>query len=317
MRVHADNETDASQGVGLTTYQLRCLHQIASMLAELNIPLSKRLQGTLEILLNEISARQGSIMILDEAKSKLKVMASVNESLIGLEKDVEPKTITGYVCRTERPLLVKDIESDKRFKQRKEGYPTKSFLSVPLLSNQKGIIGVFHASDRENGGCFDESHLDLIIHYSLLLTPVLENALMMEQFYKGSERHDDVLQDLFSRQDDESSGNSYDLLNSIESYAKGRPQYLDLSDLHEESPPEEPLPSDSKKKKKGTYYLATNIFRHLARAKSQLREIAPAHCKSRITKSGIVNYSLAFMLHDLKKNRDKSFLARWFLDKDK
>lgn len=314
--MHPEKDTHMNQAMGLTTQQLRCLHQIATMLSELNIPLSKRLQGTLELLLKEISAGQGSIMLLNEEKTKLKVMASVNENLIGLEKDVEARTITGYICRTERPLLVKDIENDKRFKQRKEGYPTQSFLSVPLISNQKGTVGIFHASDHLNGGHFDESHLDLIIHYSLLLTPVLENALLLERFSRGADEQEDVLQDLFSRKNDESNGNAYDLFNSIESYAKGHQQYLDLSSLQEDTP-QQGLSGqlEARKKKKGTYYLAASIFKHLTQAKSQLRDIAPAHYRSRITKSGIVNYSLAFMLHDLGKNREDSILARWFLGK--
>ena len=73
-------------------------------------------------------------------------------------------TLTGYVLKTKRPLLVtKEIanELEKLGKVQLTGIPSKVWLGVPLLRGDKAI-GVLAVQSYSNEKTFNESHIDIL-----------------------------------------------------------------------------------------------------------------------------------------------------------
>jgi hypothetical protein len=311
----ATEETLSFELEGLNRDQLSCLQNIAALFSSEKLPVAQKLQKSLLLLLGEIKARQGSILVMENEDRQFKIVAAIKEKLIGMVRDVDPKTITGYVYRSQKPLLVKDITKDRRFKTRNKNYRTNSLMSVPFISREKGVIGIFHAADREDDESFEDQDLRLITEFTLLLTPILENVLLLEKM-STTKTSPDVLDDLFSNRAEITNTELQHLAEIIKKYTQ-KPLVLDLaveSRDHpldsEDSQPRETGETGRQPKRKSTYYLSGSNFKRLNRAKTLGRNLAPEHLKRKVTKSGIVNAALELVLTDFEQNRNKSLLAK-------
>jgi diguanylate cyclase (GGDEF)-like protein len=81
------------------------------------------------------------------------------------------------------PILVKNLESDPRIKQKNRAhYKTRSFVSVPLKIADR-VIGVLNLSDKTTGEVFDEEDLKLIQSVATHAAIVMER----NEFYNKSE----------------------------------------------------------------------------------------------------------------------------------
>jgi len=316
----SETETLSFELEGLNRAQLSCLQNIAALFSSDKLPVAQKLQKSLLLLLGEIKARQGSILLMENEDRKFRIVAAIKKKLIGMVREVDPKTITGYVCRTQKPLLVKDITKDRRFKTRNRSYRTNSLLSVPFISKEKGVIGIFHAADREDDVSFEDKDLRLITEFTLLLTPILENVLLLEKM-STARTSPDILDDLFSDRAEITNTELQHLAEIIQKYTQ-RPLVLDLAKASQDGPSEsEKVPArpqkDTQPKRKSTYYLSSSNFKKLNQAKKMGRDLAPEHLKRAVTKSGIVNASLELVLADFEVNREQSLLAkRLFPDPD-
>ncbi|MCK4464044.1 MAG: diguanylate cyclase [Candidatus Omnitrophica bacterium] len=127
-----------------------------------------------------LTAEKSSLMLLDEKTGKLTIKAAK-----GLNKDAIKKTeiklgsaVAGMVAQQGEPLLVKNIEKDKRFKRKNSSkYKSKSFLSLPLKIKGK-VTGVINIADKipTPTGVFTEDDLkvlSVIIHQAAV---AIENA---------------------------------------------------------------------------------------------------------------------------------------------
>ncbi len=317
-----ESETLSFELEGLNRAQLSCLQNIAALFSSEKLPVAQKLQKSLLILLGEIKARQGSILVMENEDRNFRIVAAIKEKLIGMVREIDPKTITGYVYRTQKPLLVKDITKDRRFRTRDKNYRTNSLLSVPFLSREKGVIGIFHAADREDDVSFEDKDLRLINEFTLLLTPILENVLLLEKM-STPRSSPDILDDLFSDRAEITNAELQRLADIIQKYTQ-RPVVLDLAAASQDPPLETAETRhrrnqrDTQPKRKSTYYLSGSNFKQLTQAKKLGRELAPDHLKRTVTKSGIVNASLELVLADFELNREKSLLAqKMFQDSSK
>lgn len=66
----------------------------------------------------------------------------------------------------------------------------------------------------------------------------------------------------------------------------------------------------SVRRKKTTHYLSCWTFETLGAAKKEIRELLPSVPKSKISKSGIVNYALLHVLNEFKENGSGSPLIK-------
>jgi len=118
-------------------------------------------------------ASKGSIMLCDEEKGGLQVMAVVGsgEKIVSKLLVREEEGVAGQVFLSGKPLVVADVESDLRFaRKNRSRYSTKSFISVPIAAHNK-VLGVINLSDKYTGGPFslrDLRILSVIAGYATL-----------------------------------------------------------------------------------------------------------------------------------------------------
>ena len=114
----------------------------------------------------------GSILTLENTAPRKFVV----KATMGLGKFVKSgdqidfdTSIAKYAVINKSPLVVEDIEKDKRFGRANNAhYGTKSFVCMPIKSS-KEIIGVLTISSRNNSRVYTHSDIDV-------LTPLLSNA---------------------------------------------------------------------------------------------------------------------------------------------
>jgi diguanylate cyclase (GGDEF)-like protein len=143
------------------------------------------LQSILEKSAELLKAEQGSLMMLDHKTDELLLEAKKGliEGMSGKISIRRGEGIAGKVAERGEPFLVKNLESDPRFKQKNRlHYRTRSFVSVPLMIEDR-VIGVINLSDKTTGEVFDEEDLRLIQSIATHAAVVVER----NEFYYKSE----------------------------------------------------------------------------------------------------------------------------------
>jgi diguanylate cyclase (GGDEF)-like protein len=111
-----------------------------------------------------------SILVLDEGGNALHFVQGTG--FFGFEDDIRhmslplENSISGSVVRTQRPLLVQDIDRaiPKRSRS-KLTYTSPSFMSIPLV-HRGDVIGVINLSNRVDGGAFVQEDLDKVVTFA-------------------------------------------------------------------------------------------------------------------------------------------------------
>ncbi len=117
-----------------------------------------------------------SFMFLDETGTSLRVQAAH-----GLDPDTVARTqvrvgdsIAGWVAHHGEPLLVRDIESSRRFRKMSHPqYETKSLLAAPILIAGE-TVGVVNVNNKSDGLPFDEDDLRLLVAIVARVSAALE-----------------------------------------------------------------------------------------------------------------------------------------------
>jgi len=130
------------------------------------------LHVTLERALVLTNSDLGSILTLTDTDPKTFVV----KATMGLGKFVQSgdqidfeTSIAKYAVINKSPLVVEDIEKDKRFGRANNAhYGTNSFVCMPIKSS-KEIIGVLTISSRNNSRVYAQNDIEV-------LTPLLSNA---------------------------------------------------------------------------------------------------------------------------------------------
>ena len=155
---------------------------------------------TLDVLLHKIvslateviGAKAGSIMLIQRPKNILTI-----KSAIGLDPKIIEHTklelgnrpdasqsIAGYVAQKGTPLIIEDIEKDKKFKRlSKKHYATKSLLCVPLKIKEK-VLGVINLSDKITDAPFTQDDLRLLTTFASQAAMAIDDAYHFEQSKK-------------------------------------------------------------------------------------------------------------------------------------
>jgi len=123
-----------------------------------------------------LKAEQGSLMLLDDETDDLLL-----EAKKGLVEGVSEKLrinrgegIAGKVIEQGEAILVENVESDPRIRQKnRRHYKTRSFVSVPLKIDDR-VIGVLNLSDKTTGEVFNEEDLRLIQSFATHAAVVME-----------------------------------------------------------------------------------------------------------------------------------------------
>ena len=153
------------------------------------VNLDSFLKQLLDAALRAIKAERGSILLLNEDTNELRIKAAY-----GLDEDIINNTriklnegICGKVAQEGKPLLVVDINRDRRFhpKGSESRYKTNSFMSVSLasghLNSRKDILGVINVTDKITGESFTKREQTILCVLAAQAAAAIENHRLYSQ----------------------------------------------------------------------------------------------------------------------------------------
>lgn len=174
--------TEKNAKLKLKLKELNSLYQSTKLMTSIQ-DLNELLSGIIRLAARVLQAKTASLMLLAEDTNELRIMAS---------KGLDAKTarsvrmkigegIAGYVMEYGKPLLVKNIEKDSRFRRmNREKYETKSLISVPLATKGK-VFGVLNLNNKRSGKPFTEADLRLLTAFAAQAAVAVDNVYLLEQ----------------------------------------------------------------------------------------------------------------------------------------
>ncbi len=173
------------------------LRLLINILSSPELDLEKKMDRSLNLILEKVRARKGSIMILSEDRKKFQIVASTNKEILNREIPLNEKSISGYVVTTGEPVYLKDIKKSERFRNVAIGknYDTPSLICMPLRVNTK-VIGVINISDHIENISFTEDDFLSLKDYASILSPLLENTRLFQKLQEERERYKRISEEL-------------------------------------------------------------------------------------------------------------------------
>lgn len=132
---------------------------------------------------NAIQADRCSVFLWDKDTDEL-----WSKVALGLDSSQEirfpaGKGLAGYVVKSGETLNIVDAYNDSRFNpevDKKTGYRTKTILCMPIMNNNKEIIGAFQVINKIDG-VFTKNDEDLLIAIGGSASIALENAQLFDK----------------------------------------------------------------------------------------------------------------------------------------
>jgi GAF domain-containing protein len=136
----------------------------------------------LDLAINYTNAEKGSLMLINECGELfIRAARGIDIQLVNIYKEKIGEGIAGVVAKNRQPLLVQDIDTDKRFRsKRRNHYRTRSFISCPVVCKNR-LLGVFNINDKKDGEPFTEDEFALLKIIANQAAITLENAFLMTQ----------------------------------------------------------------------------------------------------------------------------------------
>ena len=130
---------------------------------------------------NAMQADRCTVFLWDKDSNELwsKVALGVENKEIRFPAD---KGLAGYVVQTGETLNITDAYSDPRFNpevDKNTGYKTKTILCMPIMNNNREIIGAFQVLNKIDG-IFTKNDEDLLIAIGGSASIALENAQLFD-----------------------------------------------------------------------------------------------------------------------------------------
>ncbi len=173
-------------------FELSALYRVTQLI-NTSATYQQALDGCLEHLIKIFQAQRGSIMLLNDDRSLLRVESFKNaaDQENSEDKSESGKTrfelkigegIAGEVALSGKAILCMDCASDERFKNydAKDGVkPPETLVSVPLTMHGN-TIGVVNLADRSNSQAFTGEDLDLLLAIANQMAMSIDNARLHE-----------------------------------------------------------------------------------------------------------------------------------------
>jgi len=161
--------------------EINALYEAGRSLAH-TTELDKLLNKIVKLASGVTQAGIGSLMLLDAENEYLTIEAS-----IGLDPELSKtvklpigSSIAGSVAQSGEPLVVKNVEKDKRFKRiNKERYSSASLLCVPLKVSNR-ILGVINMANKSDGRVFSKHDLKLLTTFASQAAVAIDDARQFE-----------------------------------------------------------------------------------------------------------------------------------------
>lgn len=166
-----------------TSEELAALSRAGRILTS-TLDLEKVLNRTMTEVRTMLDAEGASVLLYNPETDELAfaAIAGVGSEILEGRHIPASTGIAGWAFNQEKPVLVRNAQTDCRFYDRIDattGITTRSLLAVPLQHRDQ-IIGVIEAINRI-GAPFNEHHLDLLIMLSRSVATAIENARLYEQ----------------------------------------------------------------------------------------------------------------------------------------
>ncbi len=143
-------------------------------------------EAIVEMVAASLEAAIVSLVLVDPDRGDLYVAASIGlaSSAASGRRTTMRAGIAGAVAAWGRPVLVDNIETDRRFRRLNHPqYQTKSLLCVPLRVEGE-VVGVINVNNKTSGESFDEDDLALLV----MLTERVASAIERACAYPDSQR---------------------------------------------------------------------------------------------------------------------------------
>ena len=131
-----------------------------------------------------VGAEQGSLMLLNEEGHEIEVKATkgLNQAILSHVRIRPGEGIAGSVLEKGMPLVVSNIEEDKRTsRSNRVRYKTKSFISMPLKVRDK-CIGLLNLADKADGSEFSDKDIKILEAIALYSAVAIERRV----YYQSS-----------------------------------------------------------------------------------------------------------------------------------
>jgi putative nucleotidyltransferase with HDIG domain len=178
----------------------------------LNTTLHKRdvYQLVLSTALSRTGATRGSIMIYNEKRNGLEIVASegIPAEIVQTTLVKPGEGIAGLVFQKGEPVIVSDINKDPTFAPLGHGYRDKSFISIPLKPDEelaslplrapRRILGVLNLSHKASEKKFTPSELEGLRILACQAAVSIENSFLLydlEEAYLSAIRSLALLQE--------------------------------------------------------------------------------------------------------------------------
>lgn len=183
-------------------YRVSYLEHIAKISQTLNSTLElEPLLKTITQVATELTNTEAcSILLYDKASKKLKFMPSTSSvgtnKLLTISVPLEG-SIAGWVFKKGRPMLIRDVKTDKRWNQSvddESSFVTRSILGAPLKIKQD-TIGVLELLNKKDDIGFTQDDIQIATTLAAQVAVAIENARLwkdVQKAYKDLQELDDL-----------------------------------------------------------------------------------------------------------------------------
>ncbi|MFH1488849.1 MAG: GAF domain-containing sensor histidine kinase [Pseudomonadota bacterium] len=161
---------------------LHALLEINAISHRTRLSFERKLDDILHEIIGCMGAESGSIMLRKGPKN-LEVVASTNQSLVGLKQPISENSPSSWVLKNRSPLRVNDIVKSGMFQRKFEHYHGTAFLLVPIMVNKKAN-GVLSVTDKIGNDTFSKEEQDVLLNISGQVISALENQRLSEALEK-------------------------------------------------------------------------------------------------------------------------------------
>ncbi|MDD5668861.1 MAG: GAF domain-containing sensor histidine kinase [Candidatus Omnitrophica bacterium] len=139
--------------------------------------------NTLKEMMSLLDAECGSLFLFDPQNNELILDSFYNSNTQFLKghRQKAGEGVSGKVLNIKLPVLVKDINSDVRFRRNGfKHYHTNSFISIPLICAH-GILGLVNIADKADRQCFTEKDFEIAKTLCKFVCIAADNILLTER----------------------------------------------------------------------------------------------------------------------------------------
>ncbi|MDD5729700.1 MAG: ATP-binding protein [Candidatus Omnitrophica bacterium] len=141
------------------------------------------LNRALKEIMSVIHAECGSLFLFDTEHQELILNAFYDSKELHIKglKHRIGEGVSGKVADIKLPVLVKDINSDSRFRNNGfKHYRTNSFVSIPLFSMNR-LLGLINLADKANGEPFSDEDLNVAVTVAKYACVALDGLTGLKQ----------------------------------------------------------------------------------------------------------------------------------------